>query len=352
MLLKALREHRALLLLVALHAVLAAIVLETRGIPRSISLGVYRPVVFWLLIGYGAAFLFGYFWWIVLFVQPAQLRRHLRDELVGRYFEPSRLLDGVIAVAAISIALSVYTSVKSVMPQIVPFSWDRAFMQADLWLHGGRHPWQWLQPLLGTPSATAVISVTYHLWFVVMYIGLFWQAFSRRDPLLRQQYLLSFVLVWALLGNVAATLLSSAGPCYFGVVAGDPDPYQPLMQYLRSVNDGGHPLSALTIQAELWHRYLAGGVGIGSGISAMPSIHNAMIWLLVFACWRTHRGVASALAAYAALIFVGSVHLGWHYAVDTYVAVALTYGIWALVGRWLRRAPAPVLSSAQHQERG
>jgi hypothetical protein len=34
------------------------------------------------------------------------------------------------------------------------------------------------------------------------------------------------------------------------------------------------------------------------------------------------------LSAHAILIFIGSVHLGWHYAVDSYLAWALTLVIW------------------------
>lgn len=336
MLKKVLREHRALLAIVLVHAVVASLVLALVSGRRWVSVVIYQDIVPWLLLAYAAAFLFGYFWWVVIVARPPQLRQYLRDHLVARFVSPSQLLGGVLVVAAVSVALSVYTSVKSAIPQIVPFTWDEAFMRADRLLHGGRHPWEWMQPLLGSPAATEFLDTTYHLWFVLVYVGLFWQAFSRRDPVLRQQFLLSFVLVWALVGNLLATLLSSAGPCYFRLVSGQSDPYAPLLQYLAAIHGDGHRLQALTLQAGLWQSHRTGGVGFGSGISAMPSVHNAMVWLLVFVCWRTHRALGIALAAFAALIFIGSVHLAWHYAVDTYVAILLTALIWTLVGRWVR----------------
>jgi len=33
------------------------------------------------------------------------------------------------------------------------------------------------------------------------------------------------------------------------------------------------------------------------------------------------------------VIWIGSFHLGWHYALDGLVSVALTFGIWVLCGR-------------------
>jgi hypothetical protein len=37
------------------------------------------------------------------------------------------------------------------------------------------------------------------------------------------------------------------------------------------------------------------------------------------------------------MILVGSVHLGWHYAIDGYAAIIGTWAIWWIVGRLLER---------------
>ena len=55
--------------------------------------------------------------------------------------------------------------------------------------------------------------------------------------------------------------------------------------------------------------------------------------------------------AYAALIWIGSIHLGWHYAVDGLVAAASTIALWKVAGwlaDWLDRpaAVAPTLATA------
>ncbi|MCH8197830.1 MAG: hypothetical protein IH904_07085, partial [Proteobacteria bacterium] len=43
------------------------------------------------------------------------------------------------------------------------------------------------------------------------------------------------------------------------------------------------------------------------------------------------------LTAYAVIIFIGSVHLGWHYAIDGYAGIAGTWLIWKFAGQMLRR---------------
>jgi hypothetical protein len=48
------------------------------------------------------------------------------------------------------------------------------------------------------------------------------------------------------------------------------------------------------------------------------------------------------LTAYAVIIFIGSVHLGWHYALDGYLGIAGVWLIWKFAGFVLGRpAPAP-----------
>jgi uncharacterized membrane protein len=53
--------------------------------------------------------------------------------------------------------------------------------------------------------------------------------------------------------------------------------------------------------------------------------------------WRTSRLLGWLFTAYACVILIGSVHLGWHYAVDGYFSIAGALLIWAGVRLLLRR---------------
>jgi hypothetical protein len=87
---------------------------------------------------------------------------------------------------------------------------------------------------------------------------------------------------------------------------------------------------------------------IGSGISAMPSVHNALAALFAMASFKLNRIAGWLLTFYAAFIWIGSIHLGWHYALDGIVAIALTFGIWHVCGRIADRLEHP-LFGAQRQ---
>jgi hypothetical protein len=234
---------------------------------------------------------------------------------------------GLPMAAAMLPFMYVYAVFKFNIPVLQPFAWDQTFDHWDRVLHLGTLPWQWLQPLLGTPIATFVIGFNYSLWFIALWGLTVWLAFCGRNDVLRTRYFITFMLTWSVGGSLLAVVWSSAGPVYWSRLGLGPDPYQGLMEYLRAAN-AVIPIFAIDIQDALWEGY--SGKGALVGISAMPSLHNAMGLLMAVAAWRLNRALGAALWVHFALVVIGSVHLAWHYAVDAYIGIAMAYAFWLL----------------------
>jgi PAP2 superfamily len=271
----------------------------------------------------------------MIIVRPERLLQHVWNDFTASAENHLTLARALPFILLLPVFFSIFTSVKVLIPAINPFTWDLAFMEWDRSLHGGVAPWEILHPLVGQPWITGALSFLYYAWFYVMQIVCLWQAFTAKRPQLRTQFFLSFLLVWALLGNVAAILLSSAGPCFFGRVTGLSDPYAALMAYLHTANDV-LPVWSLQIQEWLWQGYLQPDFGVTKGISAMPSVHVAIAFLFALFGWRVNRILGALFTAFWLVTMIGSVHLGWHYAIDGYVSMAATYLIWRIAG-WMVR---------------
>lgn len=272
----------------------------------------------------------------VVFVgRAAPLGAETWATIVERWLPRRRLFATLLVLALLPAFQGVMLGFRTAITDFEPFRWDPAFMRLDRWLHGGRAPWELLQPLLGHPVVTRLVDGFYvYGWFFIVWIGVTWQTVHGREPV-RSQFLLTFVLAWIVLGTAGAILFSSAGPAYYGRVTGLQDPYAPLMGYLAAV-DTHAPLRALAVQARLWSEYQEWG-----GITAMPSMHVAQAVIVLLAAVRTYRRLVWAAVPALLLIMIGSVHLGWHYAVDAYAGAAGALALWWLVGKfvvWWRAA--------------
>jgi len=258
-------------------------------------------------------------------------------ELGRRWFGARRLVGTLVVFSVLPALLDAMLGFRMALTEIRPFSFDVTLMHIDRWLHFDHQPWELLQPMLGHPAITVFMDRVYVFgWFALLWSITIWQAVHGREPI-RLQFLLSFAISWIVMGTITAIALSSAGPVYFGRITGLTDPYQPLMAYLAAV-DATTPLHALDNQARLWLTYRTWG-----GITAMPSMHLAITTVATLAAVRTARWLGVIVIPVAMLMLLGSVHLGWHYAVDSYAGILGAVAIWYLCGRfskwWHNRLP-------------
>ncbi|HEX4768470.1 MAG TPA: phosphatase PAP2 family protein [Lichenihabitans sp.] len=250
---------------------------------------------------------------------------------------------GLALYLALAAFMGAFTTMKTVLPCLNGFWADPWLARIDRAVHFGQQPWRWIQPLLGFPPVTRLIEIVYEpVWIgCIMLVPLYF-CVTRRHPEHRRRFLIGFMLTWIINGIVLAGLFMSGGPAFYGRITHDNGPFGDLVRYLSF--DADTALSAAWTQRELWQAYRAASSGVGVGISAFPSLHVSMIVLCCLGMWKISRPVAYALVAVAAVIVVGSVHLGWHYAVGNYVVFVLIGAIWWASGRLAvapRRIPEP-----------
>jgi len=272
--------------------------------------------------------------------KPESPVRALAGELRELAVNPVRIVNGLPVFAAMIFFNKAMIEMKPAIPRIVPFSWDEWLMKFDRALHFGTDPWVWLQPVMGFDYVTFAFNIAYNFWFLALFGAWFWFGFRKTADELRTRFFLSYMIVWWLGGGLLAVLFSSAGPVYYSGIGLSPDPFTGLFAYLHGV-DGRITLWSLEVQKMLWDGYT--GKTAAVGISAFPSMHNASAVLFALAFWKVSRGMGIAFAVYAVAILLGSVHLGWHYAVDGYAGIALAFLGWWIAGpiaRWHSRLAA------------
>jgi hypothetical protein len=271
-----------------------------------------------------------------LIIKPASPIRAIAGDVKHIAVSPARLANGLPVLVAMILFNKAVLELKPAIPVIKPFSWDVTFMEIDRVLHFGVDPWVLLQPLLGYDAITFAFNLVYNFWFLALFGLWFWFGFKPDMSLLRLRFFISYMIGWFIGGGVLALYFSSAGPCYYSLIGLAPDPFQPLMAYLHGVNTR-LPIWALDAQQLLWDGY-AGKLAQPIGISAFPSMHNTMATIFALVGWRMHKSLGIIFTAYAALILIGSVHLGWHYAVDGYAGIVIALAAWwvaAPLSRWL-----------------
>lgn len=338
-----LREHSWFIFFTFTYIAFSSLAGIFYGHPELVEFSLYSKI-FYELISVAVLLMIAiYLVRITFFASTKSLIEKISADTKAHVFNVNNIISILLVAIAFPLIASSLTILKTLLPFVVPYYLDTTLVELDKTLHFGIAPWELIQPLLGHPYITFIMNVVYNFWFFMQMFVVIWQMFALGRPRLRMQFLVTYVLVWLILGSLAAILLASAGPCYYSKLFGTPDPYAPLFLYLQSVNDtlaaNNLSLWALNTQSYLWEHFETSTTGLGSGISAMPSLHVAIAVLIAIVGFQTNRALGIFLTCHALLVFIGSVHLGWHYAVDGYVSALATVAIWKISGYLVRKTP-------------
>jgi hypothetical protein len=206
--------------------------------------------------------------------------------------------------------------VKPLLNHLVPF-WADPYLAAFDRSVIGVDPWQLLGWLNTTPLA-----IFYHRgWFAMMIVTLIMVLAGAPSPR-KNAILLTYFMLWSVFGPLVHVLLPAAGPVFYAELG-----YGPRFSGLEMEQNTSE------VADYLWRHFQNQSFGGGAGISAMPSLHIATTAWIVLAVWEFARRWTFVASAAGLLIFMLSISLGWHYAVDGVAGAAGALAIW-LAARW------------------
>jgi hypothetical protein len=245
----------------------------------------------------------------------------------------SAYLPSTLLLLALMVFMGVFSSMKQMLTNIVPFYADPLLAHAGRLLHG-TDPWRIAHAIVPDRLMPALEWVYLWAWGPALGSATWAALYFRRFRRLRAQYVWTYLLVWTLLGTVLAGAFMSAGPVFYREVTGDAY-YADLLQWLAHTTrheEWG--------RAFLWRSYRGLNTGIvGAGISAFPSMHVASATLCALVAASAGRAWRWLGVVYCAVILLCSFTLAWHYALDGYVSILATGAIWKAVGWALTDAP-------------
>lgn len=221
-----------------------------------------------------------------------------------------------IILAGLILFMGSFTTFKTLMPTFMGgFPYDRVQADLDAFLHGG-DPGPRLMAVLGHPDILHALQWNYSIvWPAFAFIPFFFITLRAHGPT-RLRYCLSLVLAWAILGNVIACLFLSAGPAFYGYVTGDVARFAEQLQVIDN--------SVVSmLQTYLWQNHSQGVIGLGTGISAFPSVHVGIAMMNALFLREINRIAGLLGFAYVVVILVSSTLFGWHYLIDGYVSIAV-----------------------------
>ena len=315
--------------LVAVQAVfvLGLAAISSRPIPFEFS----RPMIAALMI-WAAGFLF-------LLVRTAissvRIDRPLTSLVIGIKGETKTLSRAFGYALLLGLAMALHGWAKTMIPNAGGYWADPMLANFDRALFG-QDPWH-LFKLAGLSPLFAKIYVS---WFPVTFGMMGLLAFSKRD---HGVLMTAFLAILIIVGTIGQYVLPSAGPIFYERLG-----LGPRFDELIATTD-----PSVTFLADyLWRNFESGGANLGTGISAMPSMHVTLAVWTMFAARAFWRPLTIPAAAYALVIYVTSVASGWHYATDGIVGAALATAIYAWLARRARQSTEQAAGPAESQPVG
>jgi len=175
-----------------------------------------------------------------------------------------------------------------------------------------RDPFFWqlegafLQKIAALPIDTAAWDRLYHSAWGIELLAAFALVVIGRGPRIVLHYCTSMIILFYV-GRMLGVLNPVMGPAFH-----QPD----VFAYLDGSATGeAMRLVASVMAAPAEQAVDSGGILLG-GVSAMPSLHVAMVAVTAYWLWRAAHWTALVTVPWVLLVWTSTVLLGWHYALD------------------------------------
>jgi membrane-associated phospholipid phosphatase len=191
-----------------------------------------------------------------------------------------------------------------------------------------------------------VLDRAYAIWLPLMFLFPAVAVMAVEDVRIRTRLLGCWLVSWVVIGSIGAWAFGSAGPCYYNALVG-PHPgfaalHQQLAHLAAQAQAQSQVIAAIDFQSMLLNEHKGAQFVSAGGISAMPSMHVAMATLFAIGGFRVSRPFGWVMTIYAVMIWIASIHLGWHYAIDGIAGASMMAGLWLLSGKIVGRRANPL----------
>ncbi len=254
----------------------------------------------------------------------------------------------ILAILMVGQTLPLFELFKQHILPARGFPLDPYVAALDRFLFAGQDAWRVTHALFGSVSGTLFFDRVYALWLPMMFLFPMVAVMAARDERVRARLLGCWIISWVLIAGLGAWIFGSAGPCYYIQLVGPDAGFAELNARLAALGaeaqKKGQVLAVLDFQAMLLAQHLNPAFLPAGGISAMPSMHVAMATLFALGGYQIARPLGHVMTIYAVLIWIGSVHLGWHYASDGIAGAAMMALLWHVSGKLMNPLSRTTLS--------
>jgi hypothetical protein len=293
---------------------------------------------------------FLWYWLFALFKTPLTGHgsfahyRHVVDknwmDAISTICAKDQFIRGTILLTLSSIFSIVFTMGKSFIYIFNDYTLDPWLIDLERLVHFGHLPTVAMMTITPSPAVNEMIlrflDVIYSSWFYMVPASIAYVCYVEDNEKRRLHFLWAKFFLWIVGGIFVAMIFASAGPVFVHQKYPEMlDPYADFLAYFAAL-DAKHAIVAQYGQAMLTSIMIEDHSLIKiNAMSAMPSMHVAVCWLVLLYIWQFKSTLKYAMLAYTIFMLFGSFTLGWHYAIDGYVGIIIASIVWYAVGRGL-----------------